>query len=125
MSITFSFLNSPKESYEEYGQTWERDLWPNANFSNVNACNVLRILGLDPEDYGLTPEQAQKAIPRAIRALNLKKDRETAVLSSEEQALGANFITCEVTDDSVRQRLTQMVEILKFAVDSNESLSWG
>ncbi len=131
MSITFSFSNSPRVSIqhpcddEPEGFWVERaDVWPSANFANSNANNLLRLLGLDPtQEWGeLAPSDIPAVMARAITARNLARARSSAIIEPE---ISGNYFNMGSDDDSVVRRLDQMMELLKFAVDNNETLSWG
>ena len=126
MSVTFSFPNSPTEEIR-HDEGWIEtvDLWPSANFANTNARNILNLLGLEDDGYlcgSLEPLEAPAVLRSALRARNLERLREPAVIPHETHG---RFIECGSSDAQVQRRLDSMIEILKFAVEHKERLTWG
>lgn len=129
MSVTFSFPNSPtQEVQHNFGTevvTEIVDVWPSANFANVNARNLLSILGLEDDGYlygSLEPSEAPAVFQRALKARNMEQLREPARIAAETHG---QVMECGSSDEQVIRRLDTMLEILKFAIKHQEVLSWG
>lgn len=126
MSVTFSFPNSPTEEIR-HDEGWIETvgLWPSANFANTNARNIINLLGLEDDGYlcgSLEPSEASVVLRSALRARNVERLREPALIPSEEHG---RFIECGSSDAQVVRRLDTMIRILKFAVERKEKLTWG
>lgn len=96
---------------------------PSLNMANANCRNVTELLGLGREAGGsISPEQAPAILRRAIRALNVSGEMESI---THEGSQDGRVIDCGTTVDSVRQRLTKFIEVLKYGVEHKQEIVWG
>ena len=152
MSVTFQITNSPmaKSQYSEclcvYNGTpspdccycsgtgddgYEEPSWPWINMSNVNAIDVLCVIGMSHSHDNLCGEWETKAIDLAIKgclkALNIGSRRAMALREDEGYTgkLGAKAYICGSTDEQVTRRIRDLLAVCKKAREENEKVYFG
>lgn len=96
---------------------------PMLNMANANCRDVTGLLGLGREDGGsISPQDAPAVLRRALRALNVSGVAE----SIEREGFTEGRVTeCGTTASSIRRRLRGLVDVLKYAVEHNQTVVWG
>jgi hypothetical protein len=166
MSVTFFIPNSPTKVIDTWecqcvddGKAWpsclhcmgtgtvtyEDSAWPTVNMANVNAMNVLRAIGFEPDYDGVWEgETLDRAIEGCLRALNSEKRRSVATRDAYHipgghagvrvecegnvtrfERMGAEVHGCAYTDDTVRMRVAGILEVCRKAKAEGEKVAWG
>lgn len=105
-----------------------RSAWPEANFSNTNAFEVLRALGL-PLGYAGTV--ALTGLPLIRRRLLVALNSESVpgrIAHSGRVEVGANgarMVDCSGDPDSLRRRLESVDRVLAAAQAEGLGITWG
>ena len=116
MSITFS-----AQSDQTPGYSHERG--PSANFHNVGACDLLRLLGLPAEPWGFLANGAIPEVRRSIvRLLSVPRTRQDAVRPARSEG---RFHEGAQTDESVQRRLRELDAVLAYAQAIGGHLVWS
>jgi len=108
--------------------SYEESIAPNCNFANVNARDIMSLIDLPQEPCGdLSLEKTPEILRKALAALNLRNrrkclDREPMM---ETGARGARVFYSGNTDSQTKRRLEQIIEVLKYAIEHNQKMSWG
>jgi len=145
MAVTFSITNSPEKVSESEclcvydgeadehcpycngtGMSEDREpAWPWTNLSNVNARNVLGVLGFvcGQELYGVWEgEGLDVAIRRCLRALNVEKARRPALREPVEEG---RFHEMGYSDERVQLRVREILLVCRKAKEEGEKVVWG
>ncbi|MBN2258756.1 MAG: hypothetical protein JW704_13220 [Anaerolineaceae bacterium] len=103
---------------------WETD----PNFSNVNAQQIIDVLGLPAYPYELSgtihPSGLDRIIKNATRALNANGDYGTPAPEEDEDGK-ARVIHCGTTDESVRGRIQAVLKLCVKARELNLPVNFG
>lgn len=118
MSITFWCPGAPEA--------------PEFNLANVNACNLLRLVGIDPDPdyYGEIKIDKLSTIQQCITlALNSER-RRSRLIESPNTFGGAGSGHCRViyygnTDDQTLRRLQQLRGLVSYAQKHRHQITWG
>lgn len=148
MSVTFTCADAPSAamaccycdpdtgyrcSSDCNGTSFETSTAPEVNLSNVNAGDLLRLLGLYNEDGDLWGELPVDEIPDTLRQLLLVLNRanerghllvEPSVVYGRNGA-GARFIECGRSDERIIRALTALQTLLVFGAENSFDVSWG
>jgi len=106
----------------------EESIAPNCNFANVNARDIMLLIGLPQEPCGdLELENAPNILRQAIAALNLRNRRQYLDRKpmTETGIRGARVFYGGNTDNQTKRRLEQIIEVLKYAIEHNQKMCWG
>jgi len=116
MSVTFqAALDQTPGYWHEPG--------PRANFHNVGACDLLRLLELPAEPWGFLANGAIPEVRRAIvRLLSVPRARQAAVRPAEDH--GRHIVVAQ-TDRRVQERLRELDAVLAYAQAIGGHLVWG
>jgi len=164
MSVTFICSEAPRETIPCWMcadvREWEKDpnarhsprcdgtmdesTAPEVNFSNGNAANVLRLLGLyNPEGpWGaLTVEEIPAVLQRCMVVLSRGSERTHLIESAHEEGgqrrmvvnddgmpeirTGCRVIHCGNTDEQTTRRITAVQTLLAWAHERGFGISWG
>lgn len=125
--------------------SYEEPSWPWVNMANTNAWNVLRAIGFEP-DYGgvWEDETLDSAIEGCLKALNSESRRSVATRESfhlpgghagvhvvhdgnvaRVERMGAETHVCAYTDETVRMRVRQILDVCRKAKEEGEKVCWG
>jgi hypothetical protein len=146
MSITFSAPDAPKLPYpaddEDGGTRMElRSILPELNFSNTTAAALLSLLGLGERQFGeLDGLALDEAIKRATRVVNGVDVRAVVVEPSIQPgrmrawkddagnvSIGrtATLVEGGCTDERIRRRMADLLELLIKARQGGYEVAWG
>ena len=93
------------------------------NVSNGNAAALLALAGLPSAPYGEIPhERLEVAITKLLRALNSEPARAQAVTSLDE---GPRWSEGARTDEYLKRRVAELMELLVFARRNGYGVAWG
>lgn len=103
---------------------------PSLNLANVNARNILNLLGLPPEEQecgGVT--EVAPLRQQILRLRNISRARQPALrAASESGGEGTGQCHCieqGYTDKQVLNRLTRLDRVLAYAQEHRMGVSWG
>jgi hypothetical protein len=103
------------------GEAGFPEIW--CNFSNVNANDILMLLGEEPSSSGQWEfEELPRIQGRLIRVMNVYRDREHLVSEPVDAGrvhYGGN------TDEQTMRRLREIQCLVKFAQDEGRDVVWG
>jgi len=130
MSVTFSVANSPTVTRtDDYGDSWEEDVWPSYNVANVSAGRILAMVGLDPTDLcgEITPKQAREVLRRALRVRNMASLREPYTTDDHliSEPSGARVYVQGVDDERVVRWLNGFIAVVHAAIEHDQPVLYG
>jgi len=153
MSITFYCPDAPKSLVpcwckEDGDECWEgcpgtRNLSeaPEVNYANVNACNLIRLVGFEADYCGTWTCEELPAVLRGImRALNSERTRaplvreavsyggeraHLSVVGGEEPTGGCRVIIGGNTDARTVERLEGLQNLVRYAQEHGYSVQWS
>jgi len=103
---------------------------PECNWANVNALNVMRLLGLQADYCGeIAIETLPRLLQRLMVALNSERRRSHLVEAPEEfggEGTGhCHTIFCGNTDEQTVRRLESFRKLVVYAKEHNYRIVWG
>lgn len=154
MSITIWIPTAPRKTVDcticamAGGRCWdgcdgteEVSTAPELNWSNANAARVFALIGLGSDEWGeLTPQEIPAVLQRinvaiarsAERALATERQEEPRIMRQIERPdgvtelrAGPRVIYCEQSADSWTRRLEGLRDLLSYAAQIGENVSWG
>lgn len=123
------------------------DVWPELNLANANAFAIMRMVGVAPDYCGTLAHEALTSVVRgALRALNSEVTRAPHLLESVVEPAQASHSAvvndggqarivqvggrCEARwggrdDDYLVDRARRLLDLLRFAQEQGEGITWG
>ena len=124
MSMTFYIATAASD---EYSLDYDR-AEPRENFANVNGCNLLRAIGLEPSYGGIIPANT---VPAVLRAANYARNvygeraglRRSASTFTGSQ--GCRVIEMDADDDYAQRALARFATLLHRAATLKRAVYWA
>lgn len=97
---------------------------PEVNMSNTNALTILEMILESKPDYGGQIEN--KDIPKYLRRIIFLKNtpKKTIAQNVRPTEKDKNFFSMGIDEDYIAERLTQVENILRYAQEHGEDVSW-
>lgn len=96
------------------------DAYPDMNLSNANWGNLSRVLGLEFEGH-IEAKDIPTVLRKCVEVINSKSKVKSATRQPET---GSNFYSFGIDSDYVSGRISEFMDILRFAQEKGKDVYW-